>query len=148
MVDHMVLRLGKYLRIIGCDAAWDRTADTRSLIHRANREHRVLITRNTHPADQHPLPQFFFLVKPDDPVRQFHEVVRHFGLNTSDRLFSRCFQCNALLEVLAKDETLSGKLPARIVASHTQFFQCPQCRHIFWKGTHVRNTLQHLGLSG
>ena len=46
LVDHMLIKLGKYLRIIGFDAAWDAACRTHELIKCANDEGRVFLTRN------------------------------------------------------------------------------------------------------
>ena len=54
MLDHMVVRLGKYLRVIGYDAEWDLGLRTHELIQQANAAGRIFVTRNSHITEQFP----------------------------------------------------------------------------------------------
>ena len=56
VVDHMLVKLGKYLRILGYDAAWDPAVRTHELIQRANVEGRIFLTRNGRLPEQYPRP--------------------------------------------------------------------------------------------
>ncbi|MFH0753344.1 MAG: Mut7-C RNAse domain-containing protein, partial [Candidatus Omnitrophota bacterium] len=75
MVDHMLIKLGKYLRILGYDAAWDKEMRTHELIVRANLEKRVFLTRNTRLPHQYPAVKKVMLLVSTDPVEQLTEVV-------------------------------------------------------------------------
>lgn len=146
MVDHMLIKLGKYLRIIGYDAAWDSQVRTHALIARANAENRVFLTRNTHIAEQYPHPAKLFVLKETDPVKQFQIVVAEFRLDPHERLFSKCIRCNVFLEKVGDKEKIRLKVHPNVYARFNSFFTCPQCGTVFWKGTHVANTCRKLGL--
>ena len=68
MVDHMVFKLGKHLRILGYDAVWNEKVRTHELITRANVEQRVFLTRNMHFADQYPRPKHMLILKDIDSM--------------------------------------------------------------------------------
>ena len=148
MVDHMVAKLGKYLRIIGCDAEWDLGLRTHELITRANAEGRVFLTRNTHLGEQYPLPAQHLLLVGTDPAQQLRLVLDALGIDPLERLFSRCIRCNVELEALADPRQAEGKVHPNVLKRYDTFFTCPRCATIFWHGTHVRNTCRKLGLGG
>jgi len=146
MVDHMLIKLGKYLRIIGCDAAWDLQVRTHELIARANAENRVFLTRNTHIAEQYPHPAKLFVLKETDPVQQFRILVSEFQLDPQERLFSKCIRCNVFLEKVSNKGKIRVLVHPNVYARFDSFFTCPKCSTVFWKGTHVANTCRKLGL--
>ena len=145
-IDHMLIKLGKYLRIIGCDAAWDSQVRTHELISRANAEGRIFLTRNTHIAEQYPHASRLFLLHESDPVKQFQIVVAEFHLEVQERLFSKCICCNMFLEKVSDKESVRQKIHPNVYERFDSFFTCPKCGTVFWKGTHVANTCRKLGI--
>jgi uncharacterized protein len=59
---------------------------------------------------------------------------------------SRCSVCNGLLEERTSDEVKNKSdnyddvliVPDRVIACHTQFFQCTTCGKIYWEGGHLK----------
>ena len=147
MVDHMLIKLGKYLRIIGCDAAWDQQIRTHELIARANADGRIFLTRNTHIAEQYPHPAKLFLLRETDPVKQFQILVAEFHLDPQERLFSKCIRCNVVLEKVGDKGKIRAFVHPNVFARFADFFTCPKCGTVFWKGSHVVNTCRKLGLA-
>ncbi len=146
LVDHMLIRLGKYLRIIGYDATWERSLRTHELIRRANMEQRIFLTRNARLEDQYPRPQQVLLVRSTDPVEQFRQVVSEMGLDPHRALFSKCIRCNIYLENVAVKAEICERVHPNVYRQYTAFYRCPSCGTVFWKGSHVRNTCRKLGL--
>lgn len=146
MVDHMVIRLGKYLRIIGYDAEWDLEVRTHDLIQRANLTGRVFVTRNTHLAEQYPPVREGVILSETDPVRQFRILVEKFGLDTRAGLFSRCIRCNVALSAMADKKDAEGWVHPNVYLRQEHFFKCLHCGTIFWHGSHVINTCRKLGI--
>ncbi len=147
MVDHMLIRLGKYLRIIGYDAAWDSQVRTHALIARANAENRVFLTCNTHITGQYPHPEKVFVLRETEPVKQFQIVVTEFRLDSQKKLFSKCIRCNVFLEKVSDREKIRAFVHPNVYARFKVFFTCPRCGTVFWKGTHVANTCRKLGIT-
>jgi len=142
----MLVKLGKYLRILGYDAAWEKGVRTHELIERANAEGRVFVSRNLHLRDQYPPVKLGMQVSSTDPARQLGEVVRAFGLNVSDLLFSRCVRCNVELDTVEAKEQIRSRVHPNVYRRYERFYTCPSCGTVFWKGTHVRNTCRKLGI--
>lgn len=146
LLDRMLIRLGKYLRIIGCDAAWDSGLGAADLLARAQSEGRRILTSNKRLAEAAPDGLSVLLVEAIDPVFQFHRVVAELGLDPQVRLFSRCIRCNVELVEIHDRADLAGRVDVRVLARQQLFFTCPACHTVFWYGSHVQNTCRKLGL--
>ena len=147
MIDHMVIRLGKYLRIIGCDAEWDLRLRTHDLIQRANAEGRIFVTRNRQLPHQYPPATRVCTLTESDPINQFAILLRTFGLDPTARLFSQCIRCNVALAPVPDKAAIRYRVHPNVYAHFDRFFRCPQCDTVFWHGSHVRNTCRKLGLA-
>jgi uncharacterized protein with PIN domain len=147
MVDHMLIKLGKYLRILGYDAAWDKNLRTHELIVRSNMEDRIFLTRNTKLKDQYPAVRRVIVLALTDPAAQLSEVVRQTGLDTRSRVFSKCIRCNVFLDSVADKKEIEDRVHPNVYSRHEKFFRCPSCGTVFWHGSHVSNTCRKLGLT-
>ncbi|MFO7870698.1 MAG: Mut7-C RNAse domain-containing protein [Kiritimatiellia bacterium] len=146
MVDHMVVKLGKYLRILGCDAEWDTAVRTHELVVRANEDGRAFLTRNTRLGVEYPMPDSVLVLHSDNAVDQFREVIQWAGLDTERYLFSRCIKCNMRLEKVKCKDCIRDRVHPNVYKRFQGFFSCPQCGTVFWKGSHVANTRRKLGI--
>jgi uncharacterized protein with PIN domain len=75
-------------------------------------------------------------------------VVRECGLKLGDNLFTRCVECNTVLQPRPK-ETLESVVPRYVFSSQETFFSCPTCQRIYWPATHhekMLDELRNLGL--
>ncbi len=145
-VDHMLLKLGKYLRIIGYDAVWDDCERTHELIVQANAHGRIFLTRNRKLPDQYPAADRVFQVRSADPVVQLHEVIDAFSLDPTGYLFSKCIRCNVTLQSVEDKGTIENSVHPGAFKRHDTFFTCPNCETVFYKGGHVLNTCRKLRL--
>ena len=146
MLDHMVIKLGKYLRVLGYDAAWNRSLRTHELIQAANREERWFLTRNTRLTAGYPAPARLVPLVSEESVEQLREVAARVPLDWSGRWFSRCIRCNVDLAPVPDKEDVRARVHPNVWAHYNEFSRCPSCQTVFWKGRHVRNTCRKLGL--
>ncbi|MCB9915025.1 MAG: Mut7-C RNAse domain-containing protein [Planctomycetes bacterium] len=144
VVDSMLEKLARYLRCAGLDAASDPTASTATRVEWADREDRVFLTRNRHLEHHALVPRRLVRLASEDPLAQFAEL-RDAGHLAGAAPFTRCLRCNAPLAPLPRADA-AGRVPPRVHAAHTEFFTCPRCAAIFWRGSHVRTTCRSLGL--
>ena len=142
----MVIRLGKYLRIIGYDAEWDIGLRTHDLIQKANAANRIFVTRNTHITEQFPPVLHLMFLTDTEPVRQFDKLVHDLDLDVHSHLFCRCIRCNVELLLVADKRDIETRIHPNVYSKQEQFFQCPHCGTVFWHGSHVTNTCRKLGL--
>ena len=146
IVDHMLGKLARYLRMLGVDTVYFTQTDVAGLIEQASLEKRIILSRNTKLKHIDGLINFVF-INDDLPDKQLSEVLTHFNIHISpDRLFRRCLTCNQKL-VVANPEEVEGKLPPYILEIHKKFYFCPQCRKVYWEGSHLKKMKELIGKS-
>src|SRR5688572_14214772 len=92
----MLGRLARWLRVLGYDTIYDTSLDDRALAELADREDRVLLTRDRHLLREHP-PRLSVEIVSDAPLDQLAALVDALALPTPDELFRRCLLCNTPL---------------------------------------------------
>ena len=83
------------------------------------------------------------LLKSYDYKEQLKHVITYYKIDCESHIFSRCLLCNERLDSIEK-EKIKDKVPPYVYASHDEFDICPQCRRIYWSGTHRGNILETL----
>ena len=137
IVDENVIKLGRWLRMLGVDAAFYPISSDNELIRIAIRENRIILTRDRHFLDRRVK---CFLVKSIDPIEQLCQVIEAFELEISEeRFLSRCLECNVPIEEVKDKEEVRELVPPYVYRTQKRFFRCPKCGKIFWSGTHVKN---------
>ncbi len=134
--DEMLGKLAHWLRLAGLDVAYERGIEDGVLVQRAKDEQRILLTRDTH-LIQKLKPVEYLFIKHDHLKDQFSQFHQHFpGIFEKHQAFSRCAECNAILETLPK-EKLKGKIFNYVYYTQHSFKICPHCEHVYWNATHV-----------
>lgn len=142
VVDAMLGTLATRMRILGFDAVcYHDTADS-LILRKSKEEGRVILTQDRELARLGGESAYFVLGKRLD--EQLREVLDRFGLEVSvDAIFSRCSLCNTVLE-RAPRESVIGRVPARVARTYEDFYRCPACGKIYWKGGHFDQILRSL----
>lgn len=78
------------------------------------------------------------LVSGDCPELQMETVMTRLELSPKMSPFTRCIECNTILQPLDKDEA-HPQVPPRVSEIQDQYMQCPTCRRIYWRGTHWKS---------
>lgn len=141
-VDANVGRLAGLLRMAGFDTFYERQLADRELAALAVREKRILLSRDFALLKRREV-VFGRLIRAAQPYEQLAEVVRLYGLAARLQPFSRCLRCNTLLQPVAKAEIIDRLEPLTKLYFH-QFKSCPDCRRIYWAGSHQEKMLQNL----
>jgi uncharacterized protein with PIN domain len=131
LCDHMLGTLARWLRFMGYDTAYPGPLDDTELLLLADREDRVLLTRDKELASRSAAA---IRVRSDDLEEQIREVASALELKVVDPL-SRCSLCNAVL-VAARKEDVTDRVPAGVRARHETFWRCPSCGRVYWQGSH------------
>jgi len=133
----MLGKLAKYLLMLGIDALYFRQNNFAQLVELAKKQRRIILTRDTKLRKVKNLPGHLFITD-DLPGKQFRQVVEHFGLKIDEtRLFTRCLQCNRKLTNKIPEE-VKPLVPSYIFTTHQKFSFCPQCKKVYWKGSHQK----------
>ena len=126
--------LTRNLRLLGFDVAYPKNADDRQLLEVMARENRALLTRDRRLL-MHPIVQHGYCPRSQNADEQTIEVIRRFDLLELIGPFTRCLRCNALLEAAAKADVID-KLEPLTKIYYDQFRRCPDCKQIYWSGSH------------
>jgi uncharacterized protein with PIN domain len=138
IVDRMLGKLAKQLRMLGYDTLYYRGEDIYPLIRLARQEGRVILTRNAKLIPRRP-EDVILRITQDDPWLQLKELIQKETIEMDEgKTFSRCLLCNRVLHPISRSEA-EGKVPDFIFHQHTEFFRCPQCQRIYWPGSHLEN---------
>lgn len=144
IADAMLGKLTKWLRILGYDVTYERKIEDAVLIEHAQAENRLILTRDTHLLHRRWFPLVtFILIEHDHLPQQLRQIVGELKLSIKNRLFTRCVECNAPLLLMSRDD-VHGIVPDYVYQTQFQFSQCPQCRRIYWPGTHWERTQERL----
>jgi uncharacterized protein with PIN domain len=134
VADGHLGRLVAYLRMLGFDTAYPRDATDAELADIADREERVLLSRDRGLLKRS-IVRRGCLLRSDRPHEQLREVVDRYGLAGRCDPFGRCLRCNDLLEPL--DGSIARPLvPPRVRLEQETFRRCAGCGHIYWRGSH------------
>lgn len=130
-------RLARWLRILGYDTLYRHDNNKSALIIAALRDDRVVLTRSKLLVKDKALNSVF--INADGIKQQLAQVIDECRLSvTGEALFQRCILCNEVLEA-ARKEDVAARVPAYVLKTQEAFFQCRQCRRIYWQGTHWGN---------
>jgi uncharacterized protein len=139
VVDVNLGKLVRYLRLCGFNTAYRNNTSDSELINTMLKEDRVLLTRDRKLL-MHKVIRNGMLVYSDEPVDQLVEVMNRFELYTKTTPFSRCINCNGILE-LAKKADVIDQLEPLTKRYFDRFSKCNQCGQVYWDGSH-RKRLQ------
>jgi len=136
VLDGHLHRLAVYLRLLGFDSLWRQDFADQELASISFSEKRVLLTRDIGLLKRKLIERGYWIrsVMPRD---QIDEVLRRFDLFQSARPFERCLRCNSIIERIRK-ETVEERLKPEIRSYYSEFFECPGCKRVYWKGPHYR----------
>jgi len=133
LVDAMLGRLARWLRLLGCDTVLasndEHDAD---LVRRARAEDRIILTRDTSLARRRGVSVMW--IASMDLAEQLRQVVTCLGIGR-ERIGTRCLMCNSSLTLLDR-EAARDRVPPYVWETQEQFHYCPGCDRVYWAGTH------------
>jgi len=133
--DVMMHRLVRWLRMLGFDTAWEDAIGDGDLVRRALTEHRYILTLDRKLPHEWRVGNVL-LLSSETPLEQLREVVSRFEIKPPERLFTRCLVCNTPLRP-AKREQIEKQVPENVRSRHVDFRDCPNCRKVYWAGSHT-----------
>jgi len=148
LLDQTLGRLARWLRLLGCDTVWDRSAGPAELLARAQREDRVLLTRDTLLGERREVRRGLVrtvLVRDDLLVDQLRQLRIEEGLHLWGE--PRCMVCNSPLEPRTLQEVREW-VPPYVAQTQTRFTYCPSCNRVTWQATHWKRMERRLVEAG
>jgi len=134
IVDCMLGKLAKWLKILGFDAVFFSKIEDPELLTLAYKEGRILLTRDNGLIERsHDIQTLF--IGSEDWNEQVEQVLDEYELWQDIQPYSRCIECNAELKDLPKSRARNLVTPF-VFEQANAFAICPSCGRVFWKGTH------------
>jgi len=138
LFDRMLGRLCIKMRMLGYDSKLNPEGENGRFLLNAAKEGRIAVTRARSMRDR-PGPKPLILGS-EDTAEQVVELFTALGLAPRCEPFTRCLECNGLL-VEENAEALRGQIPPYIENSFQRFHRCPDCKRIYWEGSHFQAML-------
>lgn len=136
IADEHLGRLAKYLRLCGFDTSFAGSLADSKILEIAILENRIILSRDRELMSNRKAAGGYRILS-EKPVLQLSEVINKYNLKGCFKPFSRCTNCNGLLENVPVDEVID-RLPPRTRDFYTHFIRCCSCGKIYWEGSHYK----------
>lgn len=133
----MLGKLAKWLKILGFDAVFFSKIEDKELMAIAQKEDRILLTRDTGMVKRAKIVETLF-IDSESWKEQIKQVLDHFNLWDDVKPNSRCIECNFPLKEISKERAKNLVTPFVYKTADT-FALCPECERVFWRGTHLQD---------
>lgn len=136
ILDAHLGKLAKYLRMLGFDSIYRNDYGDDEIIELALKEKRIILTRDKLLLQSRRVTHGYY-IRSTEKHQQLREVVQKFDLYSQFKSFTRCMTCNA--ELVPKNrEAITHLVQQDILHYFNEFFFCPDCRKVYWKGSHFK----------
>ncbi|WP_317175587.1 Mut7-C RNAse domain-containing protein [Pontibacter beigongshangensis] len=146
ILDVHVGRLARALRLLGFDSRYQNDYADTSIAQLALKENRIVLTRDIGLLKHRSIHRGYWL-RSQHLQEQLAEVIAYFRLGPRFETFSRCLACKGQIVPVPKAEVVD-QLPPKTRRYFNEFYRCPSCRRVYWKGSHyerMQEFLQRLG---
>jgi uncharacterized protein with PIN domain len=146
IVDGMLGKLSRWLRILGHNVKYSNNLDDAQLLTIAKKERRTLLTRDFE-LYRHATAKGMdaFYVEGETGEERLAALAKRYGMDLDiDMTISRCPKCNTKVKPITKEEA-AGKVEKSTFEHYDEFWKCPKCGQIYWQGAHwtrIRRTLE------
>ncbi|WP_114783087.1 Mut7-C RNAse domain-containing protein [Botryobacter ruber] len=142
VLDVHLGKLAKALRMLGFDTLYQNDYDDATIARLADQENRIVLTRDVNLLKNKRINRGYWL-RSQHAEEQLQEVLTYFELLLQLNPFTRCLECNGPIVAVAKEEVLE-QLPPNTRLYFHEFYQCRNCRRVYWKGSHYERMQQFI----
>ena len=147
LLDGMLGSLSRWLRIGGYDTEYMKDIPDDELIETAKMENRILLTRDdalVHRAHKRGVETIFIEDEGDkEALRQLATQLRL----EYDPTRARCPKCNNVVDKVGKEE-VCDRVPEGTYKVVDNYWVCPGCGSIYWRGSHWPRIVETLSGTG
>jgi uncharacterized protein with PIN domain len=152
IADGMLGNIARKLRIFGFDTVYMAQAHDDEILKTGIKQDRVILT-----ADKELFKRIVKVgargVLVNGGAGEFEDLVYILSKNGiksvgTNGIGSRCSRCNGQLEERTSDQVKNDDgcnndddviVPDKVIACHSQFFQCIACGKVYWEGGHLKH---------
>ncbi len=142
VLDVHLGKLATLLRLLGFDTLYQNNFTDKQIVRIAKEQERIVLTRDIGLLKHKSIQRGYWL-RSQQPVAQAREVVQRFSLENNIRPFTRCLSCNGLIQPVNKQDIIS-QLPANTTIYFHEFYQCWDCKKVYWKGSHYERMFRYV----
>ncbi len=142
ILDTHLGKLAHALRLLGFDSLYFNDVDDPDLAERAANEGRILLSRDRGLLMRKQVVQGC-LVRSSNPQVQLLQVLRRYDLRSCATPFTRCVNCNGMLQYVSKDDVLD-QLEPLTRRYFDEFHRCEACGQVYWRGSHQQKLINWL----
>ena len=139
VLDVHLRKLARRMRLLGFDVDYEAGRDDQELADIAERENRILLSRDRQLLMRRNVSRGF-IIRNDDPHKQIVEVLERLDLWDRIKPFSRCIECNGTLAPLPFNSRdfieVKERIPTGVLKWCSDYLHCSGCKKIYWKGSH------------
>ncbi len=137
VLEVQLVSLAGYLRMLGFDTLYRNDFDDPTLARISQLEQRILVTSDRRLLMRKQV-SLGYLMRARKPRQQIKELMQRYRLNRHPTEVVRCRDCNGIIRAVDKQDVASQLLPLTRKYYRT-FYQCEDCKKIFWKGSHYQH---------
>jgi uncharacterized protein with PIN domain len=142
ILDVHLGKLSRQLRLLGFDTLYSNVFEDEEIVNISVQENRLILTRDRGLLKNKRVTHGYWL-RSHLPELQVQEVIRQFDLFSLFKPFTRCLECNGKIVPVPK-EKVTDQLPPNTRKYYRDFYQCLDCRKIYWKGSHYQKMVSFL----
>jgi uncharacterized protein with PIN domain len=128
--------------MLGFDVLYKNDFDDKEIVNLSLTEMRAILTKDRGILKRGEVTHGYW-VRSTKIKEQVTEVIKRFDLINIIKEFSRCIECNSMLESISKSKIIAA-LPPKVSKSQESFSRCPACKKYYWKGTHHQKMLSFI----
>ena len=140
ILDIQLGSLAKYMRLLGFDVTYKNGYRENEIIILSINERRTVLTKDRNLLKRNDVTHGYW-IRNKEVIDQLKEVAIRFHLNNLIQPFSRCMKCNTLLKKTEK-KNIMERLEENTRNFFDEFFTCPSCNRIYWKGSHYQKMVK------
>jgi uncharacterized protein with PIN domain len=136
VIDENVAKLCPLLRMLGFDTLYVQGVTDSWIAATSKQEARTILSRDKGLLKRKEVHSGLYL-RSTVSHEQLREVMDRLQIKRFSEPFTRCMSCNHPLASLSAEEAAaSPHIPPGVRAWTNEFFHCPGCQRVFWKGSH------------
>ena len=132
VVDVNLGKLAQKLRLLGFDTLFRNDFEDDEIVEISVKEKRIILTRDKGVLKHTNVTHGYWL-RNSDPKKQIKEIVERLQLQKSIKPFTRCSNCNGMVEEVSNNK-IGTLIKQEILNAFDEFWKCSDCNKIYWQG--------------
>ena len=142
VLDMHLGKLARLLRMFGFDTLYQKEYSPERILSVSLSEKRIIISKSRKLMKRRAVTHGYCLTS-SDPEMQARLVLKRFDLFENIHPFTRCLECNSLLEGIERDAVVN-LVPPAVLEEHHEFKWCRKCEKVYWNGSHYQKMRERI----